>query len=479
MAENGWVGYREWDNLAGPGKTKISYGVGSNQIGKAPAWRLQQWNDDSKSFNTQYYSTISDLAGWYNNSHWYSDKSKKTMNTSIKATHDGDRWNAGYALTGGTVIDSGDTGFTGGTDRRTNTGSGGSGGSSADQFLWKPISEGDGNLVVLMPKGSTDTSLSIKDSSGNVIETAQKTGTYEDGRPMFRFSKPGASYGSNVSVGGQTISKGASRNVDGKSVKGGDSGDGSDNDEFWNASSLELANAMGMENISGTRAEVADLERLSPDEAIRMSIESAAKNFDAAADLTGRVNAATTSQALDRINTIAPGSKDNFGIASDQISELLSGRVPVDQVNKILSDRAELSSMLGLQGGDIQTTLKDLGLTQLDAIDKGLSMFEKIIQSAETVDPSGRQQSPRDFQFAPTQVFESEFAQNQIDQVAQQNKFNIAASPDPVARAQFQLAMGDQSLKGIPNALNYNALASGATHDNETARKMIANLGET
>lgn len=73
-------------------------------------------------------------------------------------------------------------------------------------FLFKPVSEGDGNLVVLLPAKYSDNvaSLVLKDSEGNVLEDGRPTGQHnpdpEGLREHFRFNKPGSQYGDNVTV---------------------------------------------------------------------------------------------------------------------------------------------------------------------------------------------------------------------------------------------------------------------------------------
>ena len=73
-------------------------------------------------------------------------------------------------------------------------------------FLWKPVSDSDGKLAVLLPKSfagqieklEVHSSLPPSDSS-KVAEGSYKYDS-NGGRPTFRFSKPGASYGDNLYV---------------------------------------------------------------------------------------------------------------------------------------------------------------------------------------------------------------------------------------------------------------------------------------
>ena len=74
--------------------------------------------------------------------------------------------------------------------------SGGGGG-----FVWKPISEGDGKLVVLLPSSYVGrvSSVTIR-RGGATLESGRFAGNTNGNRPTFRFSKPGAGYGSGLTA---------------------------------------------------------------------------------------------------------------------------------------------------------------------------------------------------------------------------------------------------------------------------------------
>lgn len=84
-------------------------------------------------------------------------------------------------------------------------------------FLWKPISEGDGNLVLLFPVNFQVPFEEViletiaeraevgedEEGPGEVLETGEESGVFdgrfEDGRLIYRFSMPGSEYtGSGV-----------------------------------------------------------------------------------------------------------------------------------------------------------------------------------------------------------------------------------------------------------------------------------------
>lgn len=88
-------------------------------------------------------------------------------------------------------------------------GSGGGSGSGSDEpsesvegvspgFLWKPVSESTGNLVVLLPPGQKGP-VTITDANGNV-HTGTFTGVANGGREHYRFPQAGSSYGQNATV---------------------------------------------------------------------------------------------------------------------------------------------------------------------------------------------------------------------------------------------------------------------------------------
>ncbi len=75
-------------------------------------------------------------------------------------------------------------------------------------FLWKPVSEGDGNLVVLLPQSFNGSIESVSLYGGDsvadlsLIEEGAFSGDSANGnRSHFRFDSPGESYGSSVTLG--------------------------------------------------------------------------------------------------------------------------------------------------------------------------------------------------------------------------------------------------------------------------------------
>ncbi len=69
-------------------------------------------------------------------------------------------------------------------------------------FLYKPVSESDGKLVVLLPPRLTGLvkGLTLIGPNGEIIEQGRYTGNGNGGREHFRFGKPGAQYPDGLTV---------------------------------------------------------------------------------------------------------------------------------------------------------------------------------------------------------------------------------------------------------------------------------------
>ena len=113
---------------------------------------------------------------------------------------------SGELTTESISLDAGSTGATSASGGSSATGAqsamDGSGG-----FLWKPVSDSDGNLVVLLPtdlKGMIDrveVHSELPPTESTKLDEGRFAGdTHNGGRPHFRFSKPGEDYGENVHV---------------------------------------------------------------------------------------------------------------------------------------------------------------------------------------------------------------------------------------------------------------------------------------
>ena len=59
---------------------------------------------------------------------------------------------------------------------------------SGSSFVWKPVSDGDGRLVVLLPASSDADPVFVNGEAGTFV------GRTNGNRPTYRFSRPGSQY---------------------------------------------------------------------------------------------------------------------------------------------------------------------------------------------------------------------------------------------------------------------------------------------
>ena len=78
----------------------------------------------------------------------------------------------------------------------------GSGMTGDAGFLFKPVSDSDGKLAILLPPRLTGLADSVRllSPSGDVLETGRYSGNGNGGREHFRFTKPGAGYPDGLTV---------------------------------------------------------------------------------------------------------------------------------------------------------------------------------------------------------------------------------------------------------------------------------------
>ncbi len=75
-------------------------------------------------------------------------------------------------------------------------------GERVEEFVYKPVSDTTGNLVVLTPSSFSGqiSSVVLKDADDKILATGHYSGNGNGGRDHFRFDKPGKSYPSPLTV---------------------------------------------------------------------------------------------------------------------------------------------------------------------------------------------------------------------------------------------------------------------------------------
>lgn len=172
------------------------------------------------------------------------------------------------------------------------------------------------------------------------------------------------------------------------------------------------------------------------------------QNLPAATALTGQINDALRADSALRIGKWAPGFTDNLRSMSSSAKALLGGQLPYQDVLDIVSNRQELGNQLGTAGTYTGATLKDLGLSQLSALQTGSEMMSRIGNLVESIDPIAQRSRPQDWTLSPQQTVplkqqDTQFgaSYDQMERIlAQQSAQNanvLNAAPDPAGRGLF------------------------------------------
>lgn len=199
---------------------------------------------------------------------------------------------------------------------------------------------------------------------------------------------------------------------------------------------------------AGTVPEAAKYDEVDVGKEQRKTLWDNYSALDNIIPLDQRTNAFIDADAMKRATAFIPGYKsamDTYGRAGN---DLLNGRLPFSDVLDIVSNRTDLTNSVGIPGqGGTNGTLKDLGLSQLDAVKAGGGILKDMVGIAETVNPVSRRAKPQDMFLDPSERVNWKIQQQQLIQQSQQNENNLAAAADPAAAMQMQLALAQSGQK--------------------------------
>jgi len=263
------------------------------------------------------------------------------------------------------------------------------------------------------------------------------------------------------------------------------------------AQSGDFYGQYGFDEIFGTKPE--GIDPISVNEGLSRNISQIrGQGLPSALEFTGKINQQFSDQTLDlnlqRINNLIPNFREQTGQINNVTNDLLHGRLPFDDVLGIVSDRSSLAASLGAPGGSTNATLKDLGLSRLDAIGQGFSMFNQFAQTLQSaVSPTPN--FARGDEILPytsltgNQRVEQELATTRALQAAEL----IRSGADPAASELFkeeflfqQTAASTRAGTKVPNTIAGDAAAEGLSTyadyyredqvaDKEAARKQQQN----
>jgi hypothetical protein len=170
-------------------------------------------------------------------------------------------------------------------------------------------------------------------------------------------------------------------------------------------------------------------------------------------DLTRKTNSFITQQDLARINALSPGYSQNMATEARNAGALLNGQLPQSDVMSIIGNQGALSDATGIPGQAGAATLKDLGISQLQGEQTGAGLLGDMTQMAQTIAPIGSYMTPQSSMLSPEQTVPWALSQAQLEQQSLQNKYNLAAEPDPTTAAAYYAKIGQQAQQSPGGAL--------------------------
>lgn len=192
---------------------------------------------------------------------------------------------------------------------------------------------------------------------------------------------------------------------------------------------------------AGTRVQAAAYENVDLAQSLANTIRANQQNLGATSNLVSQTNRATLANDIERISGLAPGVMSALQGLSGNAASLSSGQIPQDVIQQIIGARSSQAAATGIPGGSSPATLRDLGMSSMDALNQGSSLLQSILQAGEAISPISRQISAAQFQFNPQTGLQTDLTQALLQQQSQQNAFNLAAAPDPSKSLQTQLQL--------------------------------------
>lgn len=177
-----------------------------------------------------------------------------------------------------------------------------------------------------------------------------------------------------------------------------------------------------------------------------------------AIQLMDRVNPEIWRNDLSRIRQFMPGFDEARSTYLGNTQALLRGELPFQDVQDIVSNRSSLSASLGTPGGSRNATLRDLGVSRLDAMNQGGSMFQNFIQMAEAISPNSKQMTPQSSFLSPSERLQADIMQRSLEQQGRASAAMAEAMPNPAENALVNAEIG---LKMASMGSNYQPSQAG------------------
>lgn len=188
-------------------------------------------------------------------------------------------------------------------------------------------------------------------------------------------------------------------------------------------------------------------------------------NLKPADNLTSQINAATTKDAMSRINTWDPSFMSSLNQLYSNTNSALQGRLPYSDALQIAGAQGQLANQLGNAGGSAPQTAADLGQLRSTLMNQtGPNLLGQVTSILNGVDPVSNQVNSSNFLLSPTQGVQSAIGENQfganfnMQQNLQETAFG--AMPDPQAQGLFNIQALQAGQTGTYNPAVGTALSS-------------------
>jgi len=188
-----------------------------------------------------------------------------------------------------------------------------------------------------------------------------------------------------------------------------------------------------LQEIFGSKPSVPPLQKLNLQSEQQTAITGNLSALPATEKLVGQANQFTQQQIQQMLSSVIPNYGEITGAASTDIESLLKGQIPTDVSNAVQSNAAARALSGGFAGSGMHGDLvaRDLGLTSLNLIDKGISSAESWLKTMDAMYQPGMMNVSSMF-ISPLQQagFDVEERNMQFERSWLQNQIN--AMPDPV-----------------------------------------------
>lgn len=197
----------------------------------------------------------------------------------------------------------------------------------------------------------------------------------------------------------------------------------------------EYLGSYGLEDVFGSRPEAALYEPVNLDSSLISSIMGNAAAGGDISKLVSGTNAINRAEDIGRISAFLPEFTNTLGSYEGATQALINGQLPFEDVLGITSNQAELGASLGTPGTRTNATLKDLGISRLQATQQGGQMWQSLLGSlATSVNPIGNQFLGQSNYLTPQNRLSADLSQAGLDQASRQSAAFLAASPNPGAQ---------------------------------------------